>query len=142
MKKFLTVLLASMLALSVCSCGKDTTKEQATSTAITQSAATTQPQQSTTATTEPVTASSASTENTVDWEDFLDEYEDWIDDYADFMKKFNANPQDPTLLQKSLTLAQEAAEWSEKAENLKTNLNSKDAIEYSNRLLKIIAKLS
>jgi hypothetical protein len=83
----------------------------------------------------------AASSGDADWEQFLDEYEAWVDEYVAFMKKLKENPSDTSLLTDSLSLTQKSLEWAEKSEEVRGDLSTADAVEYTKRLLKIQEKI-
>lgn len=128
MKKFLAIVLVLMLMLSLAACGGETsTTDVNTDTSSEQSDVTV----------ETDVAEEASGDE--EWRQFLADYEVWVDEYVALMEKYNDNPTDPTLITDYTTLAQEALEWSEKAESVKAELeNNPEALkEYSETLASI-----
>jgi len=82
-------------------------------------------------------------ENNEKWKNFLNDYENWVDEYVEFMKKYKENPTDLSLLKDYADLAKETLQWSDKAENIKLELeNDTEALsEYINALSGITTKI-
>ena len=86
----------------------------------------------------------ASSKEVYDWKQFIQDYENWMNRYIDFMKKYNANPTDMSLLADYLSLVSEMSEWSEKADDIRSELEDfPEALrEYNAALLRIAQKLN
>lgn len=77
------------------------------------------------------------------WKAFIKEYNKWADEYIALVEKAKANPSDPSILSESVAMAQEAAEWSAKADEIAEELEDPDeAAKFAAELLKISAKLA
>ncbi len=62
---------------------------------------------------------------------FLDEYEDFVDEYVAFMKKYNANPTDMSLLASYASIMQEYADFAEKVDAYDSDsMSNADAAYY------------
>lgn len=80
-----------------------------------------------------------------EWEKFLDEYDAWTDSYIETMEDYKENPMDATVLGKLTKLAEEAADWSERADKISKELESASADEkkeFLAELQKITAKVA
>ena len=77
-----------------------------------------------------------------EWKEFLKEYEAWVDDYITFIKKYQANPTDFSLLADYAKMTSKAVEWSEKADQIQGDLSGADLQEYLETLARITNKLS
>lgn len=80
--------------------------------------------------------------DSVDWQQFLEGYEAWVDDYVAFMKKYNDNPTDPTLIADYAVLLTEYAEWADKAEKVQDELTGDDLTVYLETMTRVTAKLN
>ncbi|MCL2078938.1 MAG: hypothetical protein FWH17_03740 [Oscillospiraceae bacterium] len=82
--------------------------------------------------------------STYNWQQFLKDYEKWIDDYVAFMKKYQANPTDLSLLTDYLSYMEKLTEWSQRAGDAELELaNNPEALkEYSETLARILLKLN
>lgn len=144
MKKFLAgiITLAMLLSMAACGNSKGNNAEQST---VSQSSASSQQSETTESTTKSTTTSTTASKAkaTVDWREFLDEYEEWVDSYIALLNKYKANPSDASLITDYYKMASQAAEWSSKADKVKTELtDSSELAEYSARLLKISEKIT
>jgi len=92
-----------------------------------------------------------STENTetpavldYDWKQFLKDYEKWIDDYIAFLKKYEEDPTNLSLMTEALDLMIKAGEWAERAEEIEVDLENDPAAlkEYNEVLSRILKKLT
>ena len=81
-------------------------------------------------------------ENSIGWEEFLDEYEDWVDEYIAFMKKYTDNPMDLSLVADYGKLMAEYSDWASKTADFSDDLSDADALKYIDRLNKINIKLA
>ena len=78
-----------------------------------------------------------------EWEEFLDDYEEWVDEYIVLVKKYKENPTDGSIVSDYTEMLSEINEWTEKADEIKLELEGTDeATDFSVRLLKIVGKLS
>lgn len=77
-----------------------------------------------------------------DWQEFIDDYEAWVDDYIDFMAKYKANPTDLSLISDYAEMMTDMSEWSERANEIKDDLSTAEALKYSAELTRIAAKLA
>ena len=84
----------------------------------------------------------AVTEGLNEWEQFLVDYEAWVDEYIEVVKKYKENPTDATILTEYSTMVNELSDWTERAENLETELTDEEIVEYSEKLADITNKLS
>ena len=140
MKKTLTSILAFVVAVGITACGTEPTKDTSQNTSVSTEASV----ENTTSAAESDVNNNDEASKSVDWKTFLEEYEAWVDDYVDFMKKYNENPNDISLLSDYTTLATEAIEWSEKANDVELELeNNPTALkEYLETLGRITEKLA
>lgn len=77
-----------------------------------------------------------------DWRQFLKDYEAWVDDYIAIVKKYKDNPADMSILSDYTEMVSEMTNWVEKADKIELELDDTDAaLEYSAELLRIAAKL-
>ncbi len=83
------------------------------------------------------------TNSNTEWRQFLKDYEKWVDNYIAFMKRYNANPSDLSLLSEYSKMLTDMAEWTEKADEIELELSdTSESLEFSAELLRIAAKLT
>lgn len=90
-------------------------------------------------------SSETTSEEAPDWKQFLSEYEAWVDDYIEFMKKYEKNPSDLTLLSEYATMASDMTEWAEKSDEVSADLENAspaELSEYTAELTRILNKLT
>jgi predicted small lipoprotein YifL len=87
-------------------------------------------------------AEKPATGDSVNFQQFLKEYETWVDGYVAFMKKYSANPADPTLLTDYTKWLTEMTEWTEKVDKIEDDLTGDDLTAYLETLTRITKKLS
>lgn len=100
-------------------------------------------EENTVSTQNPIATQAVSSE--VDWRQFLEDYEEWVDQYIEFMKKYNANPSDITLISDYYDMIEELATWSTKIDDMEKELEEAspgDLIEFSGEISRILLKLS
>ncbi len=153
MKKLLAMLLTALLVFSLAACGNNsgTTNENiddaenvSSSTDLGVESEETQAEdvESEKEESKPAEESKDSESNT-EWRQFLKDYEKWVDDYVSFMKRYNANPSDLSLLSEYSKMLADMAEWTEKADKIELELeDTSESLEFSAELLRIAAKLA
>ena len=159
MKKLLAMSLAVLLVFSLTACGNnsDVPEEKVDSTEdvlSVESDENTQEETQVNAESEnevedssaqeskPVEESKVTNSNT-EWRQFLKDYEKWVDNYIAFMKRYNANPSDLSLLSEYSKMLTDMAEWTEKADEIELELSdTSESLEFSAELLRIAAKLT
>ena len=92
------------------------------------------------------TSSNNTTSTTTDtggWRQFLKNYEEFVDDYIAFMKKYQANPTDMTMLTDYVDMMAKVSEWSENADEFEDELNdSAELAEYTKEYMRILTKMT
>lgn len=77
------------------------------------------------------------------WRQFLKDYEEFVDDYITFMKKYQANPTDTSLMVDYIDMMTKVSEWSENLDEFGDELNdSAELAEYTKEYMRILAKLN
>lgn len=77
------------------------------------------------------------------WRQFLKNYEEFVDDYISFMKKYQANPTDTTLVADYIDMMTKVSEWSENADEIEDELNdSAELAEYTKEYVRITTKMT
>lgn len=77
------------------------------------------------------------------WRQFLKDYEAFVDDYIAFMKKYQANPTDMTLLSDYADMMTRVSEWSENADEFSDELNDPSELaEYAKEYVRILTKMT
>jgi hypothetical protein len=76
------------------------------------------------------------------WEQALDDYEQFVDEYAVFMKQYAANPGDMAMLGKYASMMTQAQTAMESMSQVEADLSGADLAKFSERYLKITAKLT
>jgi predicted small secreted protein len=76
-----------------------------------------------------------------DWEQALDDYEQFVDKYAAFMKQYTANPGDMALLGEYASMVEQAQTAMESISKVEAGLSGADLAKFSERYIKIAAKL-
>lgn len=138
MKKLLAILLAAMMLFSLTACGtegNDGKTAQVENSSISDNTD---------------TSTDLETENKSDdsigdytWKDYLVDYEKWVDDYIVVLKKHNENPSDLSILSDYSKMVQETAEWAERSEKIKSDIeDTSEMLEFSSELLKIASKIT
>lgn len=83
------------------------------------------------------------TNDETDWEEFLLNYETWVDDYIAIVKKYKDNPTDASILSDYTEMVAEIAEWAERADEIKLEIeDTSDALEYTKEVLRIAGKIA
>ena len=73
----------------------------------------------------------------------MKDYEAWVDDYIEIIKKYKDNPTDMSILSDYTEMMSEAAEWTEKADEIELELEDTDeALEYTKEVLRIAGKIT
>lgn len=91
----------------------------------------------------PSNNTSVSTTDTVAWKQFLKDYEIWVDDYIAFMKKYQANPTDRSLLTDYIKMMDNVSEWEEDSEKMEAEFNdSAELAEYTKEYMRILTKMT
>lgn len=92
------------------------------------------------------TSSNNTTSTTTDtggWRQFLKNYEEFVDDYIAFMKKYQANPTDMTMLTDYVDMMAKVSEWSENADEFEDELNDPaELAEYTKEYMRILTKMT
>jgi hypothetical protein len=76
-----------------------------------------------------------------DWKAFLKDYEAWVDDYVKFLKKYQENPGDISLVTDYAAMTAKMATWSEDYKTLVGNLSDADLDEFTREYGRISAKI-
>lgn len=138
MKKLLAILLTVMMLFSLTACGTEENDEK--------NAKVENPSLSDNTDTSNV----LETENKSDistgdytWKDYLVDYEKWVDEYIVILKKHHENPSDLSILSDYSKMVQETAEWAERSEKIKSDIeDTSEMLEFSSELLKIASKIT
>lgn len=137
-RNLFVVTLILLLAFSLSGCGgsndsvKDNPKTDDNETSVVQAAEE-----------ETTTPETTTVDADAEWRQFLNDYEKWYDDYVAFLKKYEQNPTDASLLNDYTKMMEELVEWSEKAEKIEADLaNDPEALkEFTEANLRIMEKL-
>lgn len=156
-KKMYSVVLAILLvALFATGCsGKTENKTEASETSISEETVSTTDYEETKDNQSKADSSEAGAEkqsesnnsssslDDAEWKQFLKDYEEWVDDYIAIVKKYKANPTDTSILADYTNMVSEMADWTDKADEIESELeDSEAAAEYASELLRIANKLS
>ena len=78
------------------------------------------------------------------WKESLVEYDKWADDYIAFMKKYNANPSDPSLLSDYTKMYAQYSNWAIKFAKIQEDeeLTDEEEAEISKEYSRITLKLA
>lgn len=155
MKKLLAMLLVGIIVLSLAACGGNSdiilddndiiSSSEETSEDLTASEdlATNESSQNATSSKKEEVVESQKTNSNSEWRKFIKDYEKWVDNYIAFMKKYNDNPTDFSLLADYSKMLTEMADWAERADELELEIvDTAEALEYSAELMRIAAKLA
>lgn len=138
MKKLLAILLAAMMLFSLTACGAEQKEEKIDD--VQNSSLSDSTDDSSNAETE--TKSDTSTGDYT-WKDYLVDYENWVDEYISVLKKYHENPSDLSILSDYSEMVQETAEWTERSEKLKADIeDASEMLEFSSELLRIASKIT
>lgn len=118
-----------------------TTIATTTSASTTLSETTTSESETTSTTTKETTTTSATNEIRADVKEALDSYEEFFDEYCAFMKKFNDNPSDLSLLGEYASFMAQYADAMDKLDKMKSDLNNAEMKYYLEVMNRINIKL-
>ena len=152
MKRFLTLMMVLILALSVVSCKKNDSDSPANNGANSKKAEEYIKQQAEEKGTEenaqnesPLpSADMPEVKNENDMKTFLAEYEAWADKYIEAVNNYRNNPSDKDILLEYAKMMQQSTEWNKKLEDYVIELGATPEIleEYTNAVSKITVKIS
>lgn len=164
MKKWLAVLLAVVMMMSLAACGEkekeeielneiidtafDDVKVDAEEKEIEEipdekEAVITEEPEEESNDTEASESDDTSSSDDAEWRQFIKDYEAWVDEYIELLEKYTDDPTDMSILADYTEMLGEMAEWTEKADELELELEDTDeALEFSTELLRIAEKLS
>ena len=82
-------------------------------------------------------------EDTYEWKQFLVDYENWMDNYIEFMKKYQKDPSNLTLLNDYVKLMDEYTVWMDKVANMQDDISNDQTalVEYLNTINRINEKM-
>lgn len=143
MKRALVVIFTLTMVLSLAACDKKTETASAENSG-TGAVETVQPDQETAVPEEKPEQKEPGPAADEGWKAFLKDYEAWVDSYVEATKKYQENPSDITLLSEYTKLLGQVAEWAEKADTYKEELEAAPEMlaEYLKTMERILEKLS
>ena len=76
------------------------------------------------------------------WRKALKDYEAYVDEYVAFMKKYNANPDDATLMNQYGKMLDKLNDYTDSLKKVEGNLSGDDLKEYNKTMTRIAEKLT
>ena len=89
-----------------------------------------------------VDSPAGSSSSDASWSKALDDYERFVDEYVVFMKKYQANPNDMTMLTQYASMLEKLQEAADSIEKVQGSLSEADLASFMVRYSKITAKLA
>lgn len=138
MKKFLAVILATMLVFSIVACGSKKEEKKDDNAVANQTETSTDNTQADVS--DEVEEDDANKE---DWEIFLDQYEDFADEYIRIRDEYKKIPTDMVMLGEYNEMKAKVADWETKADDWTVTLDGTDNAEtFATEYARITAKFA
>lgn len=143
LKKFAILIIVALVVLSIISCGGGKSKSEEKPTSEETEVSTSQETDTNVEEEKSDTEDRDETEVSPDFKATMDKYEEFFDEYVDFMKKYNENPTDATLLAESADMLTKEAEMMKEMEAMdESEMTTAEAAYYLEVTARIQEKLA